>query len=119
MAVEAEVAALKGEQGELYRITRQLAGKFNSGCEVVKSKDGVKKFSITFEEEQLQRRTEHFKEVLNRPDPAEQVTTDEFVTEELTIDCSPPTKGEITKSIRFLKNNKAPGLNNITSNPKS
>lgn len=42
LATEAEEAISKGERGELYRITRQIAGKFSTGCPVVKSKDGVK-----------------------------------------------------------------------------
>ncbi|KAL9983299.1 hypothetical protein ACROYT_G005446 [Oculina patagonica] len=68
LASQAEGAASRKEQGELYRITRELSGKFQGECDAVKDKDGKR---ITIEDKQLQRCAEHFREVLNRPDPAE------------------------------------------------
>ena len=110
--IRAEQAAIRGEQSELYIITRDLSGKSRGECDAEKDKDGKK---ITIEDKQLQRWTEHFRVVLNRPDPAERACISQHLGEKLDIDCSPPTKNEILKAIKSLKNNKAPGIDNITA----
>ena len=112
LASQAEQAAMRGEQSELYRITRDLSGKFQGECDAVKDKDGKR---ITLEDKQLQRWAEHFREVLNRPDPAERACISQPLGDKLDIDCSPPTKNGILKAIKSLKNNKAPGIDNITA----
>ena len=61
LASQAEQAAIRGEQSELYRITRDLSGKFQGECNAVKEKDGKR---ITIDDKQLQRWAEHFREVL-------------------------------------------------------
>ena len=96
----------------MYRITRELSGKFQAECDAVKDKEGKR---ITIEDKQLQRWAEHFREVLNRPDPAERACIAQPIGDKLNIDCSPPTKNEILKAIKSLKNNKAPGIDNITA----
>ena len=68
MATKAEEAAAKRNTRELYRITKQLSGKMNSRDAPVKDKKGA---VLKTEDSQLKRWTEHFKEVLNRPEPAE------------------------------------------------
>ena len=52
LASRAEQAAIRGEQSELYRITRDLSGKFRGECDAVKDKNGKR---ITIEDKQLQR----------------------------------------------------------------
>ena len=71
-----------------------------------------------FEHKEIHKLTwmaEHFREVLNRPDPAERACIAQPLGEKLNIDCSPPTKNEILKATKSLKNNKAPGIDNITA----
>ena len=84
LASQAEQAAIRGEQSELYRITRDLSGKFQGECDAMKDKDGKR---ITIEDKQLQRWTEHFREVLNRPDPAERACISQPFGDKLDIDC--------------------------------
>jgi len=43
-------------------------------------------------------------QVLNRPDPAERACIAQPLGDKLNIDCSPPTKNEILKAIKGLKN---------------
>ena len=112
LASQVEQAAIRGGQSELYRITRDLSVNFQGECDAVKDKDGTR---ITIEDKQLQRWAEHFRKVLNRPDPAERARISQPLGDKLDIDCSPPTKNEIVKAINSLKNNKAPGIDNITA----
>ena len=109
---QAERAANREEQSKLYRITRDLSGKFQRECDAVKDKDGKR---ITIENKQLQRWAEHFREVLNRPDPTVRACIAQPLGDKLDIECSPRTKNEILKSIKNPKNNKAPGIDNITA----
>lgn len=88
LASQAEQAAIRREQSELYRITRGLSGKFQGECDAVKYKDMKR---IIIEDKQLQRWAEHFREVLNRPDPAERACISQPLGDKLDIDCSPPT----------------------------
>ena len=46
-ASQAEKAAIRGEQSELYRITRDIAGKFQGECDAMNDKDG-KRITIVF-----------------------------------------------------------------------
>ena len=112
LANEAESAAARGEQGQLYKITRQICGKFHPSTNApIKDKQGK---LLTNEKEQNQRWTEHFNEILNREPPTEEeVITDE--QPELDINIEPPTKEEIVIAIKSLKNNKAPGLDNLNA----
>ena len=61
---------------------------------------------------QLGRWAEYFEELLNRPAPAN--TPDIPAAEEdLPIDCGKPTREEIRKAIKQLKNDKAAGIDEI------
>lgn len=57
---------------------------------------------------------EHFNEVLNRPPPREETDIPEAETD-LDISTAPPTKEEIIQAIKTLKNNKAPGPDNMNA----
>ena len=48
--------------------------------------------TITIEDKQVQRWAEHFREVLNRPDPAKRACIAQPLGDKLDIDCSPVTK---------------------------
>lgn len=63
-------------------------------------------------DKQLSRWAEHFEELLNRPTLAN--TPDISTAEEgLPIDCGKPTREEIRKAIKQLKNDKAAGTDEI------
>ena len=59
---------------------------------------------------------EHFKEVLNQPHPETLHDFDRETTDEqLNGNLENFSKEEVTAAVNELKNNKAPGLDNITS----
>ncbi|KAK3757674.1 hypothetical protein RRG08_000183 [Elysia crispata] len=71
----------------------------------IKNKEGQ---LLTSETAQEARWTEHFNEVLNRPAPETEPDIQE-AEEDLDVATTPPTKEEIIRAIKSLKNNKAPG----------
>ena len=78
---------------------------------MVKDKDGK---VIDCKEKKLKRWAEYFRELLNiepSVSPLEDITA-EF--DDLEIDLSPPTKNEVDRAVRNLKNNKAAGYDKIT-----
>ena len=110
LANEAEEAAQNGNQGQVYKITKVISGKFRGAKDApIKSKDGK---LLTTEREQEERWSEHFTEVLNRPPPRD-VADIQDPEEVLNIPEEPPTKEEIIKAIGELKNGKAPGSDNL------
>ena len=68
MAEESEKAAAEQRMGDLYQITERLCGKRRNTNMPVRDKHGK---LITSEQQLLERWNEHFKEVLNRPEPTE------------------------------------------------
>ena len=110
LADEAEEAAARGEQGKVYKITKQVCGKFKGSTGgPVKDRQGK---LLTTEKEQEERWAEHFQEVLNRPSPDETADIPE-ATEDLDIITDPPTKEEIVAAIKTLQNGKSPGQDNL------
>ncbi|KAK3761956.1 hypothetical protein RRG08_035160 [Elysia crispata] len=106
MATQAEEAAYKGDQRNIYKITKQVCGKFRSITTApIKNKEGQ---LLTSETAQEARWTEHFNEVLNRPAPETEPDIQE-AEEDLDVATTPPTKEEIIRAIKSLRNNKAPG----------
>ena len=67
MATRAETAAKQQNMKELYDITRFISGKNRPTEKQIKNKKG---YTLTTMEEQTNRWTEHFKELLNRPAPS-------------------------------------------------
>ena len=93
------------------RTKRERLGttKFGRTERPVKDKNGS---VLMGADKQLGRRAEHFEELLNRPAPAN--TPDIPAAEEdLPIDCGKPTREEIRKAIKQLKNGKAAGTDEI------
>ena len=109
LATQAEEAAEKRNSRELYRITKQMAGKMSSYDAPVKSKSGA---VLTTEDSQLKRWAEHFREVLNRPEPEERPDIPATACDpRIRIDT--PSKQEIREAVKRLKANKAPGPDGI------
>ena len=106
---EAEAAAGQGNMKALYDTTRKLAGKFQNASRPVKSKNGQ---TLNTTEEQLGRWAEHFKELLNQVPPPDKANIPPAAVP-LEINTMRPTKVEIRKAIKLLKNNKAPGPDDI------
>ena len=63
---EAEIAAQRGEQGTLFRITKKISGKFENNSGLIRDKDGN---ILTKDSDKQKRWKEHFEEVLNREPP--------------------------------------------------
>lgn len=109
---QAEDAVEKREQGHLYQITKQICEKYKgNNSTLIKDKNGK---LLTTEKEQDERWTEHFKEILNRPPPANGAIIEESA-EYLEINIDPPSKVEIVTAIKTLKNRKTPGKDNINA----
>ena len=85
---------------------RKISGRFIKPERHVKDKDGK---PILDGEGQKRRWMEHFEDLLNRPEPPDI----QPATEDLPIDCDPPTKDEIRKAIIQLKNGKSAGPDGI------
>ena len=66
------------------------------------------------EEDQHNRWAEHFREILNRPDPAEEATIKDTGFH-IEMKCRGITKEEIEEAIRRMKGNRAPGEDRITA----
>ena len=99
LATKAEEAANKGEQGNLYKITKVICGKNRPSPNLpIKDKQGK---LITSENEMEERWTEHFKEILNRPPPIHEPEISEPESE-LNINTNPPDVPEITSPNRVL-----------------
>jgi hypothetical protein len=95
----------------LYRITKKISAKYKGKNTILKDKDG----QVLTKEHQIQKRwEEHFSEVLNREPPSRPVRIERGTpNEEINIDNI--TEEEIKWAIKRLKNKKAPGIDNISS----
>ncbi|XP_012939302.1 uncharacterized protein LOC106012092 [Aplysia californica] len=112
LATEAEETAAKGEQGNVYKITRIICGKYHGGTSgPIKDKAGK---LLTIEKEQEARWTEHFREVLNQHPPEDTPDIQE-ATLDLDISSDPPQKHEIVKAVKSLKSRKSPGMDNLNT----
>ena len=75
----------------------------------MKTKEGR---GLTTEKEQKERWTQHFQEVLNRPEPEEPAEPEPAVTN-LEIETAAPKEAEVLEAILAMKNNKSPGADMI------
>ena len=109
LTAEAKEAARANNIKALSDNIKLLTGKYQKGSIPVNSKEGK---TLNTHEEQMKRLVEHFKNVLNQNPPVNKA--DIPPSEELlAVDCERPPTGEIMKVIKMLKNNKAPGPDNI------
>ena len=108
LATEAEEAAYRGDIKTLYNITKTLSNRRNIKVKPVKDKDGK---TLTKLEEQMERWNEHFKSVLNRPEPDEPIDIEPG--EELNIRTEGISRNEIKIAIKSLKSGKASGIDEI------
>lgn len=93
----------------VYKITKQLCGNNTSQPAQVRGKDGT---ILTTEQEQAAKWVQHFREVLNHPQPAEPAHP-QPVQDPLNIDISLPRASEMMEAIQSMKNGKAPGADCI------
>ena len=92
LADDAENASQTGNIRDMYSIIRKISGRFIKPKRPVKDKDG-----------------KHFEDLLKRPEPPDI----QPATEDIPMDCDPPTKDEIRKAIIQLKNGKSAGPDGI------
>ena len=107
MALKVEEAARRKDQGELYKITKTVFGKFHndSNAPVVDKQGRL----VTSKAEQDKRWAEHCQEVLNQPEPALAAKGECSRSLQVNILLETPTLREIEEAIKTLKNGKAPG----------
>ena len=90
-AEEAEGAAARNDMRAVYQIAKKIIGSSKASSGPVKAKDGT---LLSKGEDKLARWAEHFKEVLNRQEPASPAVTDE-PSHLLPIDTSDFTEDEV------------------------
>ena len=108
LAQEAENAAMKGDLGTLYNITKNLSGRSQNRNKPIRDIQGR---IIKNMEEELKRWKNHFEQVLNRQDPHNPPDLTEGP--ELAINTGTISKAEIREALKSLKNGKAAGPDNI------
>ena len=114
----AEKASENGRSKEVFSITKQLTGQsYGRQTAAVKNKNGD---LLKSKEARMERWKERFEEVLNRNPPEEPAgeesnEEDEEEFEELDISTEPPSIQEIKNAVKALKNDKAPGVDQITA----
>lgn len=111
LADEAQKAASCQNMRETYRIAKQLCAKGSQSGHLVRSTDGR---LLTNVEDQADRWSEYFEEVLNKA-PSILPRSPIDAPPHRNFNSNPPTRREIADAIKRLKNNKAPGLDNIAS----
>ena len=91
LASQAEEAANRGEQGQVYKITKLVSGKYHGATNtLIVDKQGLPKL-LTMEAEQEARWAEHFSKVLNRPTPTIEAEVQDPDTD-LDVNTAPPEK---------------------------
>ena len=105
MASQAEEAAGQGNLKDLYMLTRKLSGKFQQSNIPIRDKESQ---MLMTTKQQLKQWVEHFTDLLNRPAPEEQPNILQAEVD-LPISVEKPSKEDIMKAIRTLKNGKAAG----------
>ena len=109
LATEAEEAAGARNMKAMFDTMKKLSNRPAKTSMPVKDKEGT---VLNTTQQQLDRWAEHFKELLNQipPDHRADIPPADMP---LDINCNTPTKAEIRKAIKQIKNNKAPGPDGI------
>ena len=111
-AAALETASNNKNQREVFRKVNILTGKKGKNTLLVKDKSGN---IIGDEKARLERWAEHFRELLNTEPPQEVLTNIDAEWDDLDIDLGDPSRGEVTRAVKRLKNNKAAGHDKITA----
>jgi endonuclease/exonuclease/phosphatase family metal-dependent hydrolase len=109
LADEAQQAADTGQLSELYKIVNKMSRNGGSTSKPVRDKSGKILVAV---EDQLKRWKEHFEETLNHQFNS-QCKLESKQTAEIRINSSSPSKLEIVKALKELKNGKAAGVDGI------
>lgn len=114
IADQAQQAADSNNMRETYRLAQKLTNKRPSGNGPIRALDGT---IITSEIPQMERWTEHFGSLLNRPTTFMPQSPVETRPNErrLKINDEMPSTTEIKAAIKQLKNRKAAGTDNISA----
>ena len=118
IATELEEAASKGQQREVWAEIKKISGKSKiNRVSYVRDKKGK---MITDPQNQKDRWKEHFTELLNPPLSSVNLDDLDNVPEQpnfgyLSCTDGPPTRDEISDSLKNLKNHKSPGVGGITN----
>ncbi|XP_024868629.1 uncharacterized protein LOC112452576, partial [Temnothorax curvispinosus] len=118
LAALAQQAAESNNTKLLYYITKKLSGRRFANSPPLKAKDGT---LLTSKDDQLERWTEYFTEVLVQAAvPAAEQTEKQMDNDarapeggELKIKIDPPSYAEIRTAIQSLKGGKAPGIDGV------
>ena len=112
LAKEAEESMQKGNLKAVYSTTKKICNQQTRRMDSVKDKNGC---LLSTEQEVQQRWHEHFREVLNRPEPAFPVEVpEEDFLEEIVVSEEPLSKGEIIETVQELKTGKAAGYDEVS-----
>lgn len=109
IARKAEEAARNCQTRETYRLIRKLSCNHSSSDHPLRDKQGN---LLTMGEQKLERWSEYFEELLNKPAP-ESLQSPSTPRSILKVKDTAPTTREIREALEKLKNGKAPGNDNI------
>ena len=110
-ADEAEEAAGRGDQRELFKIAKELGQNRKAYNGVIKDADGNR---LTTDEDKNNRWKEHFQNVLNCAEPEMLNSWIDMTGQTLSINTSEITAVEVRGAIDRLKNHRSPGEDLIT-----
>lgn len=111
LADEAQQAANVHNMRDTYRIAKMICETSASSNHSVRAADGR---LLTNEDDQVERWSEHFEQVLNQS-PSQIALSPSGTPPRRTFNTNAPTRREIADAVKRLKNHKAPGLDNIAS----
>ena len=113
IASELESAASTNNMREVYQKQKILLEKTSKRTSQIRDKNAV---ILKDEGAQLERWAEYFNGLLNADETVETIDVLAYVVpEELNTNMEPPSREEPDKANGLLKRNKAPGIDNITS----